>query len=97
VRDFAVIDDSLSPTSPLGDTIETFIRREDGARFIEEVRGDDSELASYLWIEERELEAGALNWELLVAARTLTGRRRGAGRHRAGGTDRTRSAFPPSC
>ncbi len=27
-------------------------------RFIEDVRGDDPELASYLRIEERELEAG---------------------------------------
>jgi hypothetical protein len=31
---------------------------EDTERFIEEVRGDDPELASYLRIEERELEAG---------------------------------------
>ena len=37
--------------------VETFIRR--GAeRFIEEVRGDDPELGSYLRIGERELEAG---------------------------------------
>ena len=49
------------PTSPLGDAIETFIRREDAERFIEEVRGDDPELASYLRIEERELEAGGRN------------------------------------
>jgi hypothetical protein len=35
------------------------IRREDAERFIEEVRGDDPELAKYLWIEERELEVGA--------------------------------------
>jgi hypothetical protein len=27
-------------------------------RFVEEVRGDDPELAGYLRIEERELEAG---------------------------------------
>jgi hypothetical protein len=40
--------------------IGTFIRREDAERFIEEVRGDDRELASYLGIEERELEAGGL-------------------------------------
>jgi hypothetical protein len=26
---YAVVDDSLSPMSPLGDAIETFIRRED--------------------------------------------------------------------
>jgi hypothetical protein len=32
---YAIIDDSLSETSPLGDTIETFIRREDAERFIE--------------------------------------------------------------
>ena len=58
---YAVVDDSLSPTSPLGDAVETFIRREDAKRFIEEVRGDDPELASYRRIEERELEAGGLN------------------------------------
>jgi hypothetical protein len=57
----AVIDDALSSDSPLGVELETFIRREDAERFIEEVRGDDPELASYLRIEERELEAGGLN------------------------------------
>jgi hypothetical protein len=51
----------LSPTFPLGDAIETFIRREDAERFVEEVRSDDPELASYLRIERRELEAGGLN------------------------------------
>jgi hypothetical protein len=35
--------------------VETFIRREDAERFIEEVRRDDPDLASYLRIEEREL------------------------------------------
>jgi hypothetical protein len=35
--------------------------REDAERFIEEVRGDDPALASYLRIEERELEAGGVN------------------------------------
>ena len=54
----AVVDDSVSPTSPLGDAIETFIHREDAERFVEEIRGDDPELASYLRIEEREVEAG---------------------------------------
>ena len=39
----------------------TFIRREDAERFIEKVRGDDPELASYLRIEEREVEAGGRN------------------------------------
>ena len=48
-------------TSPLGDSLEVFIRREDAERFIEEVRGDDPEVASHLRIEERELEAGALS------------------------------------
>ena len=55
---YAVVDDALSPDFPLGDAVETFIRREDAERFIEEVRGDDPELASNLRIEERELEAG---------------------------------------
>jgi hypothetical protein len=58
VRVFVIIDDRSSPDNPLGDAVETFIRREDAERFVEEVRGDDPELASYLWIEERELEAG---------------------------------------
>jgi hypothetical protein len=30
-------------------------------RFIKEVQGDDPDIASYLRIEERELEAGGLN------------------------------------
>ena len=34
------------------------MRREDAERFIEEIRGDEPELATYLWIEERELEVG---------------------------------------
>ena len=38
-----------------------FIRREDAERFIEEVRGDEAELARYLRIEEWELEAGGVN------------------------------------
>ena len=48
------------PTSR-GDAVETFIRREDAERFIEEVRGDDPEVAAKLRIEERELEADGLN------------------------------------
>jgi hypothetical protein len=43
--------------------VETFVRREGAERFIEEVRGDDPDLASYLRIEERELEAGGLSWK----------------------------------
>jgi hypothetical protein len=38
-----------------------FPRCEAAERFIEEVRGDDPELASHLRSEERELEAGGLN------------------------------------
>jgi hypothetical protein len=49
------------PNHPLGAAIETFIRREDAERFIEEVRSDDPELASYPRIEERELKAGGVN------------------------------------
>jgi hypothetical protein len=56
---YAVFDDALSPNFPLGDSIEAFVRREDAERCIEDVPGDDLELASYLRIEERELEAGA--------------------------------------
>ena len=58
---FAVVDDSLSPTSPLGEAVETLIRREDADRFLEAVRSDDPKLASHLRTEEPELEAGGLN------------------------------------
>ena len=58
---YAAIDDSLSPTSPLGDSLDVFVRREDAERFIEDVRGDEPEIASHLRIEERELEAGSKN------------------------------------
>jgi hypothetical protein len=37
----AIFDDSLSPTSPLGDSLDIFVRRDDAERFIEEVRGDE--------------------------------------------------------
>jgi hypothetical protein len=48
-----LVDDALSP--------EVFVRREDAEQFIEEVRGDEPEMAAKLRIEERELEAGGLN------------------------------------
>ena len=31
---YAVVDDAVSPEPPLGDAIETFIRREDSERFM---------------------------------------------------------------
>ena len=40
----------------LDDSLDVFVRREDAERFIEEVRGDDRELAKPLRIEEREFE-----------------------------------------
>ena len=49
------------PTSRSAIELEVFIRREDAERFIEEVRGDEPEIAAKLRIEERELEAGGLN------------------------------------
>ena len=54
---YAVVDDALSPDFPLGDALEVF-RREDAERFVEEVRGDEPEVAAKLRIEEREFEAG---------------------------------------
>lgn len=48
---YAIVDVRSSSTNPLGDTIETFIRREDTERFIEELCGDDPELTSHLRIE----------------------------------------------
>ena len=38
--------------------LDVFIRREDAERFIEEVRGDDPELAAKLRIEERGARGG---------------------------------------
>jgi hypothetical protein len=38
-----------------------FIRLEHAERFVEEVQGDDPELAACLRIEDRELEAGGLS------------------------------------
>lgn len=58
---YAVVDDALSPDFPLGDSLEVFVRREDAERFVEEVRGDDPEVAAKLRIEERELQAGGRN------------------------------------
>jgi hypothetical protein len=61
MRIYVILDDRSSPDHPLGDAVETFVRREDAERFVDEVRGDDPELASYLRIEERELETGGEN------------------------------------
>ena len=58
---YAVVDDALSPDFPLGVELEVFIRREDAERFVEEVRGDDPELATKVRIEERVLDAGTAN------------------------------------
>jgi hypothetical protein len=54
----AIVDDALSPDFPLGVELALFTRHEDAERFIEEVRGDDPDVASKLRIEERELGAG---------------------------------------
>jgi len=44
---YAVVDDGLStPAFPLGDSLEVFVSREDAEEFIEEVRGDDPEVAA---------------------------------------------------
>ena len=58
-----MIASSTTPSrpTPLGDSLDVFIRREDAERFIEEVRSDDPEIAARLRIEERELEACGVN------------------------------------
>jgi hypothetical protein len=58
MRVYAIIDDRSSRQHPLGDAVDVFIRRADAERFIDDVRGDEPELAAYLRIEERELNAG---------------------------------------
>jgi hypothetical protein len=54
---YCVVDVALSPTFPLGDSLEVCLRREDAERFVEDVRGDEPELVRYLRIVDRELEA----------------------------------------
>jgi len=58
---YVVLDDRSSPAPPLGEAVETLLRRRDAERFLEDVRRDDPGLASHLRIEERELEAGGRN------------------------------------
>ena len=58
---YAVVDDALSPDFPLGAALEVFIRRGDAERFIEEVRGDDPEMAAKLGSRSGRLDAGGLN------------------------------------
>lgn len=48
---YAVVDDALSPTFPLGDAVEVYVRREDAERFVEEVRRDEPDLAESVRIE----------------------------------------------
>jgi len=42
----AVVDDALLPDFRLGDSPEVFVRRDEVGWFIEEVRGDDPEVAA---------------------------------------------------
>jgi len=57
---YAVINES-AVSSPLGDAVETFVRRDDAERFVEDVRRDDIQLAAHVRIEERELQTGGRN------------------------------------
>jgi hypothetical protein len=47
----SVIDLRSSPDHALGDAVETFVGRKDAERFVEQVRGDDPDLASHLRID----------------------------------------------
>jgi len=58
---YAIIDDR-NIRNPLGDSVDTFVRRDDAEQFIANVRRDDVQLASPLRIVERELEGvGGVN------------------------------------
>ena len=61
VRVYLILDERTTPSNPLGEAVETLLRREDAERFLADVRRDDAGLASHLRIEERELEAGGRN------------------------------------
>ena len=69
---YAVVVDALLPGFPLGVALEVFIRREDAERFVEEVRGDETEIAEKLRIEEREREAGGLKPTLIQASALMS-------------------------
>jgi hypothetical protein len=58
---YAIRDLTSRHDHPFGEAVDVFVRREDADRFIEEVRGDEPELAENVRIEERELRAGNLN------------------------------------
>jgi hypothetical protein len=45
---YAVVNDALSPDCPLGVELEVFVRSEDAERFVEEVCGNDPEVAAKL-------------------------------------------------
>jgi hypothetical protein len=51
---YAVVSEMLSSSTQLGEVVETFVRREDAERFVEEVPRDDSELAAHLRRPARE-------------------------------------------
>jgi hypothetical protein len=71
------------------------VRREDAGCFVEELHGDNPELASHLRIEERELEAGQL-----VAVRQSgqeEARERTPPRSRRGITSHEELCVPESC
>ena len=52
---YAIVDLRSSPDHPLGDAVETFVCLEDAERFIEQVRRDDPDLATYVRIDERDI------------------------------------------
>jgi hypothetical protein len=58
---FAVRDLTSSLWHPLGWAVDTFLKREDAERFIEDVRRDEPALADALRIVMVELEAGGRN------------------------------------
>ncbi len=60
--------DRTAERNSIGVELDVFIRREDAERFIEEVRGDDPEVAGYLRIEERSARQPRSDERALTAA-----------------------------
>jgi hypothetical protein len=58
---YAIVDASSSRDRLVGNAVETFVRREDAERFLEDVRRDAPEVAKHLRIVERKLGAGGQN------------------------------------
>ena len=84
---YVILDERSSATHPLGEAVETFIRREDAERFIEDVRGDDPETRELP--ADRGARGGRAKWPIGWTTVRMA-------RFSAGLTARAAGLIPPS-